>query len=155
MSSHPSSGWRAFCPCQRNDDEELACESQAGSMMRSTVNQSSKFTDRLEPSMKISARNIIKRRVLMLVLSLDAASLARKVYMKQNIGVGAFSRQYGGRNKRKGTVPEHFARASRGLIRHILKQVPITPALLLLRRPAGMSAQSSLWFSTCKDLSSV
>ncbi|CAL8467951.1 g7489 [Coccomyxa elongata] len=52
-----------------------------------------------------------------------AASLARKVYMKQNIGVGAFSRQYGGRNKRKGTVPEHFARASRGLIRHILKQL--------------------------------
>jgi len=44
--------------------------------------------------------------------------------MRQNVGVGAFSRQYGGRNKRKGTVPEHFARASRGLIRHILKQVP-------------------------------
>jgi len=43
--------------------------------------------------------------------------------MRQNIGVGEFSRQYGGRNKRKGAVPEHFAKASRGLIRHILKQV--------------------------------
>ena len=43
--------------------------------------------------------------------------------MRQNIGIGTFARQYGGRNKRKGTVPEHFARASRGLIRHILKQV--------------------------------
>ena len=52
-----------------------------------------------------------------------AASLARKVYMRQNIGVGEFARQYGGRNKRKGAVPEHFAKASRGLIRHILKQV--------------------------------
>ena len=52
-----------------------------------------------------------------------AASLARKVYMRQNVGVGAFAKQYGGRNKRKGTVPEHYARASRGLIRHILKQV--------------------------------
>lgn len=52
-----------------------------------------------------------------------AASLARKVYMRQNIGVGTFARQYGGRNKRKGAVPEHFAKASRGLIRHILKQL--------------------------------
>ncbi|CAK0765036.1 hypothetical protein CVIRNUC_003218 [Coccomyxa viridis] len=52
-----------------------------------------------------------------------AASLARKVYMRQNIGIGTFARQYGGRNKRKGTVPEHFARASRGLIRHMLKQL--------------------------------
>jgi ribosomal protein S19E (S16A) len=43
--------------------------------------------------------------------------------MRQNVGVGQFSKQYGGRNKRKGTVPEHYARASRGLIRHILKQV--------------------------------
>ncbi|KAK9835169.1 hypothetical protein WJX81_002844 [Elliptochloris bilobata] len=52
-----------------------------------------------------------------------AASLARKVYMRQNVGVGAFRKQYGGRNKRKGTVPEHCARASGGLIRHILKQL--------------------------------
>ena len=57
-----------------------------------------------------------------------AASLARKVYMRQNVGVGAFAKQYGGRNKRKGTVPEHYARASRGLIRHILKQVTPTAA---------------------------
>ena len=43
--------------------------------------------------------------------------------MRQNIGVGEFSRQYGGRYKRKRAVPENFAKASRGLIRHILKQV--------------------------------
>ena len=49
--------------------------------------------------------------------------------MRQNIGVGEFARQYGGRNKRKGAVPEHFARASRGLIRHILKQVQSTRSI--------------------------
>mmetsp|Transcript_274 Transcript_274/g.802 ORF Transcript_274/g.802 Transcript_274/m.802 type:complete len:158 (-) Transcript_274:219-692(-) len=52
-----------------------------------------------------------------------AASLARKVYLKQGLGVGALRRQYGGRNKRKGVVPEHFCRASGGLIRHILIQL--------------------------------
>ena len=65
---------------------------------------------------------------------LSAASLARKVYMRQNIGVGEFARQYGGRNKRKGAVPEHFARASRGLIRHILKQVQSTRSILMILR---------------------
>jgi ribosomal protein S19E (S16A) len=52
-----------------------------------------------------------------------AASLARKVYLRQGVGVGAFRKQYGGRNKRKGAVPEHFAKASGGLIRHILIQL--------------------------------
>lgn len=52
-----------------------------------------------------------------------AASIARRVYKQQNLGVGALRVHYGGRNKRKGTVPEHFAKASGGLIRHILKQL--------------------------------
>jgi small subunit ribosomal protein S19e len=52
-----------------------------------------------------------------------AASLLRKIYLKQGLGVGAFTRQYGGRNKRKGAVPEHFSRASAGLIRQILIQM--------------------------------
>ena len=43
--------------------------------------------------------------------------------MRQGVGVGAFRKQYGGRNKRKGAVPEHFAKASGGLIRHILIQL--------------------------------
>lgn len=58
-----------------------------------------------------------------LPVSSAAASLARKIYIKQGLGVGALRRQYGGRNKRKGAVPEHFARASGGLIRHILQQL--------------------------------
>ncbi len=52
-----------------------------------------------------------------------AASLARKVYMRQGMGIGAFRKHYGGRNKRKGAVPEHFAKASGGLIRHMLIQL--------------------------------
>ena len=43
--------------------------------------------------------------------------------MRQNVGVGALRIQFGGRNKRKGTVPEHTAKASGGLIRHIFKQL--------------------------------
>ena len=41
--------------------------------------------------------------------------------MRQDLGVGALRRQYGGSNKRKGTVPEHFAKAAGGVIRHILQ----------------------------------
>ena len=33
------------------------------------------------------------------------ASLARKIYVKQGLGVGALRRQYGGRNKRKVCQP--------------------------------------------------
>ncbi|KAK9816946.1 hypothetical protein WJX72_007276 [[Myrmecia] bisecta] len=52
-----------------------------------------------------------------------AASIARKVYMRKGMGVGLFRKQYGGRNKVKGTVPEHYAKAAGGLIRHCLKQL--------------------------------
>ena len=54
---------------------------------------------------------------------LIAAAVARKVYLRQDLGVGALRKQFGGRNKRKGTVPEHFAKAAGGLIRHILQQL--------------------------------
>ena len=43
--------------------------------------------------------------------------------MRKGIGVGMFCKQYGGRNKRAGTVPEHFAKGAGGLVRHILKQL--------------------------------
>lgn len=52
-----------------------------------------------------------------------AASIARKLYFSQDIGVGRFRRIYGGRNKRRGTRPEKKAIASAGLIRHILIQM--------------------------------
>lgn len=43
--------------------------------------------------------------------------------MRQDLGVGALRRQYGGRNKRRGTVPERFSLAAGGVIRHILTQL--------------------------------
>eukprot|EP00808_Paulinella_micropora_P024878 g56532.t1 len=48
-----------------------------------------------------------------------AASVARKVYIRQGTGIGALSRVYGGRN-RKGTMRKHFNTGSTGLLRHIL-----------------------------------
>lgn len=48
-----------------------------------------------------------------------AASLARKVYLRQGTGIGTFRRVYGSR-KNNGTAPEHFNKGSGGLIRAIL-----------------------------------
>jgi len=52
-----------------------------------------------------------------------AASLLRKVYLRGGIGVGAFSKVYGGSGVRSSASRAHFIRAARGLIRHILKQL--------------------------------
>ena len=49
-----------------------------------------------------------------------AASIARKVYLRQGLGVGLMRRQYGGR-KSRGTCPERFEKSAGGLIRHILQ----------------------------------
>ena len=48
-----------------------------------------------------------------------AASMARKIYLRAGIGVGAFRKIYGG-SKDRGTRTEHFQKASGGLIRSIL-----------------------------------
>jgi len=52
-----------------------------------------------------------------------AASLARKVYLRGGVGVGAFTRIYGGRQRRLTYGRFHFRRASKGIIRHILIQL--------------------------------
>jgi len=51
-----------------------------------------------------------------------AASLARRVYLRGGVGVGEFSRIYGGL-KSNGSRRGHYEVASRGLIRHILQQL--------------------------------
>lgn len=51
-----------------------------------------------------------------------AASVARKVYMKGGIGVGAFRRIYGGA-KNNGSRPSHFRRGSGSIARHVLQQL--------------------------------
>jgi ribosomal protein S19E (S16A) len=52
-----------------------------------------------------------------------AAAVARQVYVRQGLGVGQLRVKFGGRNKTRGVKPEHFKKASGGLIRHILKQL--------------------------------
>ncbi|KAG0500742.1 hypothetical protein HPP92_000814 [Vanilla planifolia] len=51
-----------------------------------------------------------------------AASMARKIYLRQGIGVGRFQRIYGGR-KRNGSRPTHFCKSSGAIARHILQQL--------------------------------
>ncbi|XP_011621085.1 40S ribosomal protein S19 isoform X2 [Amborella trichopoda] len=51
-----------------------------------------------------------------------AASMARKIYLRQGIGVGGFQKIYGGR-KRNGSCPPHFCKSSGAVARHILQQL--------------------------------
>lgn len=51
-----------------------------------------------------------------------AASIARRIYLNGGIGVGALATWYGGAKSIK-SRPEHFRKASRGLIRHILRNL--------------------------------
>mmetsp|Transcript_8660 Transcript_8660/g.28451 ORF Transcript_8660/g.28451 Transcript_8660/m.28451 type:complete len:94 (-) Transcript_8660:95-376(-) len=52
----------------------------------------------------------------------SAASIARLVYLRCDVGVGALRKRYGG-SKGRGVAPYHHAKAAGGLIRHILKQL--------------------------------
>ncbi|KIZ07512.1 40S ribosomal protein S19-1 [Monoraphidium neglectum] len=52
-----------------------------------------------------------------------AAAIARQIYVRQGLGVGQLRIKFGGRNKTRGVKPEHFKKASGGLIRHIIKQL--------------------------------
>eukprot|EP00775_Hariotina_reticulata_P008067 gene8067-8262_t len=51
-----------------------------------------------------------------------AAAVMRQLYVRQGLGVGQLRMKYGGLNKRMGVHPEHFTKASGGLIRNIMKQ---------------------------------
>lgn len=51
-----------------------------------------------------------------------AASVLRKIYLNGPIGVSKLRIVYGGRYRR-GVKPEHFARGSGAVIRHILQQL--------------------------------
>ncbi|KAF9624414.1 hypothetical protein IFM89_011339 [Coptis chinensis] len=50
------------------------------------------------------------------------ASMARKIYLRQGIGVGGFRKIYGGR-KRNGSRPPHFCKSSGAIARNILHQL--------------------------------
>ena len=57
-----------------------------------------------------------------------AAAIARRVYLRGGIGVGAFKRIFGGKINR-GTRPETFQTGSGSVCRHILKEVCASPQL--------------------------
>jgi len=50
------------------------------------------------------------------------ASMARKIYLRQGIGVGVFRKIYGG-HKSNGVRPSHFAKRSGSIARDCLKQL--------------------------------
>lgn len=51
-----------------------------------------------------------------------AASIARKIYLRPGVGVGALQKWYGG-SYRKGARTEHFRKASSGVIRSVIIQL--------------------------------
>jgi len=53
-----------------------------------------------------------------------AAAIARRVYLRPGVGVGAFKKAFGGRAHR-GTRPEKFGSASGSIVRHCLKQLEV------------------------------
>ncbi len=70
----------------------------------------------------ITNRGTDWRTILLSRTATATASLARRLYVRQGTGVGAFSKVYGNK-KRMGTRPGHFCRASKGVIRNCLKQL--------------------------------
>ena len=56
------------------------------------------------------------------ILHYFVASMARKIYLRGGLGVGAFRRIYGGA-KRNGSRPRHFCKSSGSIARHILQQL--------------------------------
>ena len=51
-----------------------------------------------------------------------AAAVARRIYLRKGLGIGALRRSFGGRSNR-GTRPSHTKRASGSIIRHACKQL--------------------------------
>ena len=64
----------------------------------------------------------ISNRVHWCIGVLSLASIARKIYLRGGLGVGAFRRIYGG-SKRNGSRPRHFGKSSGAVARHILQQL--------------------------------
>ncbi|KAF8751026.1 hypothetical protein HU200_012257 [Digitaria exilis] len=60
--------------------------------------------------------------ILLLYLHCALASIARKIYLRQGIGVGGFQKIYGGR-QRNGSRPPHFCKSSGAISRNILQQL--------------------------------
>lgn len=55
-------------------------------------------------------------------LYIRAAALARKVYLRNHLGIGALQKIYGG-SKNYGTTPRHFVTGSGKVVRYLLAQL--------------------------------
>ena len=77
-----------------------------------------------------------------------AAAIARRVYLRGGIGVGAFKRIFGGR-KMRGTRPEHFMTGSGSIARHILEQFRPAPAPPRRPAPAALPPLQPSFRSCC------
>merc|ERR1712036_195403 len=65
-----------------------------------------------------------------------AASIARKLYLRQKTGVGALTKVYGGADRR-GTRPSHFTTSSSKIVRHICQQLETMKPPILKKHPDG------------------
>lgn len=71
---------------------------------------------------RCAAAGCISLTASLCVCVLCLASIARRVYLRGGVGVGEFSRIYGGL-KSNGARRPHYAAGARGVIRHILQQL--------------------------------
>ena len=79
-----------------------------------------------------------------------AAAIARRVYLRGGIGVGAFKRIFGGRISR-GTRPEKFATGSGSVCRHILKEVSLPKRRWIKGGLAGREVQRDCPRRACRS----
>lgn len=82
-------------------------------------------------------------------LTVDTASILRRLYVRPGTGVGAFRKVYGGKNKQLPGKP-HFQLAAGGLVRNLLQA--LEKAGLVEKNPNGYLLACSLAFSLLTSL---
>ncbi|RVX02595.1 40S ribosomal protein S19-1 [Vitis vinifera] len=127
-------GRSTLCPAGANPPLKFGKKSMLRPSRISSENtlDSLKFTSRsvLSPQIELPHwTDIVKTATFKELAPYDpdwyyvrAASMARKIYLRQGLGVGGFRRIYGG-SKRNGSRPPHFCKSSGSIARHILQQL--------------------------------
>mmetsp|Transcript_13624 Transcript_13624/g.46139 ORF Transcript_13624/g.46139 Transcript_13624/m.46139 type:complete len:159 (+) Transcript_13624:28-504(+) len=80
-----------------------------------------------------------------------AASIARRVYLRGNVGVGAMRKIYGGR-QRRGTIKEKFALSGGSIPRHIFGQLE---AMKILEKSGDGKGGRRITETGQRDLDSI
>ncbi|QHO14182.1 40S ribosomal protein [Arachis hypogaea] len=89
--------------------KELAPYNPDWYFVRAVFNEPCPISHRLLVFLEVGTRSKVLR-----------ASMARKIYLRGGVGVGAFKRIYGG-SQRNGSCPPHFCESSGAIARHILQ----------------------------------